>query len=56
MTEAEWRSCVVPTVLLDRASLLVDAGCEDARIVEHFRGEGPHVRGCWVVDLILEMT
>ena len=32
---------------------LEDAGCTDAQILEHCRGPGPHVRGCWVVDLIL---
>jgi hypothetical protein len=28
------------------------AGCPQA-VVDHCRGEGPHVRGCWVIDLIL---
>src|SRR5262249_19732568 len=32
---------------------LEDAGCTDAVILDHCRGPGPHVRGCWVVDLIL---
>jgi hypothetical protein len=32
---------------------LEDAGCGDAQILDHCRGAGPHVRGCWVVDLIL---
>jgi hypothetical protein len=35
------------------ADALQDAGCENADILEHCRGEGPHVRGCWVVDLVL---
>jgi hypothetical protein len=35
------------------ADALQDAGCEDASILEHCRGPGPHVRGCWVVDLVL---
>jgi len=35
------------------ADALQDAGCEDADILEHCRGNGPHVRGCWVVDLVL---
>ena len=30
-----------------------DAGCDNADILAHCRGPGPHVRGCWVVDLIL---
>jgi hypothetical protein len=35
------------------ADALQDAGCEDADLLEHCRGPGPHVRGCWVVDLVL---
>jgi hypothetical protein len=35
------------------ADALQDAGCENADILNHCRGPGPHVRGCWVVDLIL---
>jgi hypothetical protein len=35
------------------ADALEDAGCTEAAILEHCRGPGPHVRGCWVVDLIL---
>jgi hypothetical protein len=35
------------------ADALEKAGCADAGILGHCRGEGPHVRGCWVVDLIL---
>ncbi len=33
--------------------LLESAGCRDQQIVEHCRKEGVHVRGCWVVDLLL---
>lgn len=36
------------------ADALEDAGCHDAAILEHCRGPGPHVRGCWVLDLLLE--
>ncbi len=32
---------------------LEDAMCDNADMLEHCRGPGPHVRGCWVVDLIL---
>jgi hypothetical protein len=35
------------------ADALEDAGCAELTILEHLRGPGPHVRGCWVVDLIL---
>jgi hypothetical protein len=32
---------------------LEDAGCGHADILDHCRSAGPHVRGCWVVDLVL---
>jgi hypothetical protein len=35
------------------ADALEEAGCKDADILDYCRGPGPHVRGCWVVDLIL---
>jgi len=35
------------------ADALQDAGCEHADILDHCRGSGPHVKGCWVVDLVL---
>jgi hypothetical protein len=35
------------------ADALQDAGCDNADILDHCRGEGTHVRGCWVVDLVL---
>ncbi|WP_246173418.1 hypothetical protein [Limnoglobus roseus] len=35
------------------ADALQDAGCEDADILAHCRGDGPHARGCWVVDRVL---
>jgi hypothetical protein len=35
------------------ADALEDAGCDNADILTHCRGPGPHVRGCWVVDLLL---
>jgi hypothetical protein len=35
------------------ADALEEAGCTDAAMLGHCRGSGPHIRGCWVVDLIL---
>ena len=35
------------------ADALEEAGCANGDVLAHCRGEGPHVRGCWVVDLIL---
>ena len=34
------------------ADALMDAGCESEEIIKHCQGPGPHVRGCWVVDLL----
>jgi hypothetical protein len=35
------------------ADALQDAGCDNDDVLSHCRGPGPHVRGCWVVDLVL---
>lgn len=35
------------------ADAIQDAGCDNADILDHCCGAGPHVRGCWVVDLVL---
>ena len=35
------------------ADALEDAGCDHPDVLAHCRGDGPHVRGCWVVDLVL---
>jgi hypothetical protein len=35
------------------ADALEEADCSDAAILGHLRGEGPHARGCWVLDLLL---
>jgi len=32
---------------------LHEAGCCDEAILDHCRGPNNHVRGCWVVDLLL---
>jgi hypothetical protein len=34
------------------ADALQDAGCDNEGVLSHCRGEGLHVRGCWVVDLV----
>jgi hypothetical protein len=49
----------LPTGQLDNARLAVlsdaleEAGCTDADILSHLRSPGPHVRGCWALDLVL---
>ena len=35
------------------ADALEEAGCTNSDILAHCREPGEHVRGCWVVDLIL---
>ncbi|MBP3957883.1 hypothetical protein J8F10_21730 [Gemmata sp. G18] len=35
------------------ADALQDAGCDRTDVLDHCRGPEPHVRGCWVVDLVL---
>ena len=39
--------------MLVLADALEEAGCTDTGILTHCRAPGPHVRGCWVVDLLL---
>jgi hypothetical protein len=35
------------------ADVLEEAGCTNAELLAHCRQPGPHVRGCWAVDLLL---
>ena len=35
------------------ADMLEEAGCPDPQLLGHLRGPGPHVRGCFAVDLLL---
>jgi hypothetical protein len=41
------------TRLVVLADALEEAGCDRAELLSHLRGPGPHVRGCWAVDLLL---
>jgi hypothetical protein len=43
-----------PARLAVLADALEEACCTDADILAHCRGPGPHVRGCWVVDRLLQ--
>jgi hypothetical protein len=36
------------------ADALEDAGCMNGDVLNHCRTGGPHYRGCWVLDLLLE--
>jgi len=59
LARAAYEVRVLPSGILDRehlavlADALLDAGCDDAPLLNHLRGPGPHVRGCFAVDAIL---
>jgi hypothetical protein len=65
MTESEWLAQaayeirLLPAGTLDslRLAILADAleeaGCLDTALLDHLRGPGPHVRGCFALDAIL---
>jgi hypothetical protein len=36
------------------ADALEDAGCDNVNVLDHCREPGEHVRGCWVIDIILK--
>lgn len=36
------------------ADALEQSGCHNQSMLEHCRAQGEHVRGCWVLDLLLE--
>jgi hypothetical protein len=46
----EWAFDRLPVL----ADALEEAGCTDAEVLGHCREAGPHVRGCWVLDLLLD--
>lgn len=49
----------LPEGTLDTARLAVladaleESGCANEELLGHLRGPGPHVRGCWLIDLLL---
>jgi len=62
LAQAAYEERHLPAGTLDNGRLaaladaLEEAGCTDADILGHLRGPGPHVRGCWPVDLCLGKT
>jgi hypothetical protein len=42
-----------PARLAVLSDALEEAGCADEAILSHLRSPGPHVRGCWALDLVL---
>jgi len=59
LAQAAYDNRNLPSGTLDNARLAVladaleDAGCSQEEVLNHCRQPGPHVRGCWVVDLLL---
>src|SRR5262245_55474500 len=59
VAEAAYEARALPGGELDPARLAVladaleEAGCSDAELLGHLRSSGPHVRGCWALDLTL---
>jgi hypothetical protein len=59
LAQADYEQRELPAGTLDPARLAVladaleEAGCDQADLLGHLRGPGPHVRGCWAVDLLL---
>jgi hypothetical protein len=49
----EERACDRLPILADA---LMDAGCDNDEIIQHCRGGWVHVRGCWVIDLLLDRS
>jgi hypothetical protein len=64
-SDSSWRTEIVTNLAqaiysdkaFDRLPILADAleeaGCTNAELLSHCRGRGPHVRGCWALDLVL---
>lgn len=59
LAQAAYYQRVLPAGEMDldrlavQSDALEEAGCDDPIILDHLRGPGPHVRGCWVIDLLL---
>src|SRR5262249_20619740 len=58
LARAAYQERASPSGELELARLAVlsdaleEAGCADAELLGHLRSPGPHVRGCWAVDLL----
>jgi hypothetical protein len=59
LAQAAYKERELPSGHLDNARLAVladaleESGCSEEAILSHLRSSGPHVRGCWALDLIL---
>jgi len=59
LAQAAYDNPMLPSGILDKANLAVladaleEADCTNLDILYHCRQSGEHVRGCWVLDLLL---
>ena len=59
LTHAAYEVRILPGAHLETARLAVlsdaleEAGCDDTALLDHLRSPGPHVRGCWALDLLI---
>ena len=59
LAQSAYDERIMPSGELDPERLAVlsdaleEAGCDNEDILNHLRSPGPHVRGCWVLDLLL---
>jgi hypothetical protein len=59
LARAAYEERALPSGEFDAARLAVladaleEEGCDNTDILTHLRSPGPHVRGCWAVDLLL---
>jgi hypothetical protein len=59
LAQAAYDQRELPAGTLDLARLAVladaleDAGCDQPDLLAHLRRAGPHIRGCWALDLLL---
>jgi hypothetical protein len=62
MAQAAYEQRRLPAGLLDNALLTVladaldEAGCDDPAMLLHLRDGGQHIRGCWVLDQLLNRS
>jgi hypothetical protein len=62
LATAAYEERALPSGALDTARLAIladaleEAGCTSDDILNHLRGKGPHVRGCWALDVLLCRT
>jgi hypothetical protein len=59
LAQAVYDERILPAGELDKVRLAIladaleEAGCTVPDLLDHLRAPGPHVRGCWPVDLLL---